>query len=296
VAPCGAAQDGRKDARVAGPSPRGAHPDDPRLFGPGALARLRVAHEELTWLLGRGYPLQTALTVVGNHHQLAARQRQALARVSGSDAQIRSRRERRLEEASLAGADLQIDGFNLVITLEVALGGTEQAASAAGAAEGGAEGAEGSAGSGADEGGARTPGRPESPGGGGRGPLLRGADGALRDLAGLRGRYAPLAATDAALALVAEALCRAGVRRARWLLDEAVSSSGRLRARILERLGGGSFGVEAELVRDPDVLLVGAPCVVSSDGVVLDRCASWVNLAADIVARGVPDAWVIDLG
>lgn len=235
---------------MAGHLPRGAHPDDARLFGVEARARLGVALEEVSWLLGRGYPLSTAITTVGNHHQLAARQRLALSRVSGSEAQLRARRARRLEVTALAGAELSVDGFNLVITLEVALSG---------------------------------------------GPVLRGADGALRDLAGLRGSYAPIEATDAALSLVGDALREAGVRRARWLLDEAVSSSGRLRSRILEKLGG-VVEVEATLVRDPDAALAGLPGVVSSDGVVLDRCASWVSLAAWIVERRAPGAWIVDLG
>lgn len=231
-------------------APRGAHPDDPLLFGAEALPRLRPALEEVSWLLGRGYPSSTALSVVGDHHQLEARQRLALARVACSAAQLEARRARRLELAALGGAELHIDGFNLIITLEVALTG---------------------------------------------GLLLLGGDGALRDLAGLRGRYAPVPATDAALALVRAALAGAGVARARWLLDAAVPRSGELRARILDRCGGGATAVEAELVRDPDPALRGLPGVVSSDGVVLDRCASWVSLAAEIVGREVPGAWIVSL-
>ena len=204
------------------------------------------------WLLGRGYPPRSVITLAGDHHQLAARQRLALTRVACSEAQLAGRLARRLDLAALCGGEVHIDGLNLIITLEVALGGA--------------------------------------------GVVLRGPDGALRDLAGLRGSYAPIPETDAALALVAAALGEAGVRRARWLIDAAVSRSGELRARVLDRGGSAGLAVEAELVRDADAALRGLPGVVSSDGVVLDRCASWVNLAAEIVARHAPGAWIVDLG
>ncbi|WP_438005664.1 DUF434 domain-containing protein [Sorangium sp. So ce321] len=237
-------------------APRGGHPDDGQLFGPEAVIRLRVALEEVTWLLGRGYPLRTAIRTVGDHHQLVARQRLALQRSACSEAQRASRLARRAPASSLRGAEANIDGFNLIITLEVALSG---------------------------------------------GLLLRGPEGVLRDLAGLRGSYAPIAETDAAIDLLGGALSAAGAAGARVLLDAAVSSSGKLRARLLERLGGAPLSssaplsIEATLVPDPDRLLVGAAGVVSSDSVVLDRCERWINLADEIVAAHVPAARIVDL-
>ncbi|AUX36661.1 MULTISPECIES: DUF434 domain-containing protein [Sorangium] len=231
------------------PVPRGGHPDDPRLFGPEAVAKLRAAFEEVTWLLGRGYPLRTAIRTVGDHHQLAARQRLALQRSACSDAQRASRLARRAPASSLRGAEASIDGFNLIITLEVALSG---------------------------------------------GLLLRGPEGALRDLAGLRGSYAPIAQTDAAIDRLGAALSGAGAARARFLLDAAVPSSGKLRARILERLAAAPFALEAALVPDPDRLLVGAAGVISSDSVVLDRCAQWIDLAGEILAARAPATRIVD--
>lgn len=238
--------------------PRGGHPDDGLLFGPDAAARLRVALEEVAWLLGRGYPLRTAVRTVGDHHQLAARQRLALQRAACSEAQRASRLARRAPASSLRDAEANVDGFNLIITLEVALSG---------------------------------------------GLLVRGPEGVLRDLAGLRGSYAPIPETDAAIDLLGGALSAAGAARARVLLDAAVPSSGKLRARLLERLGGpprspggAPLSIEATLVPDPDRLLAGAAGVVSSDSVVLDRCAGWINLADEIVATRVPAARIVDLG
>jgi hypothetical protein len=102
---------------------RGAHPEDLRLFDKTQLRRMRVAAEEVVWLLGRGYPLAGAVEFVGNHHQLEARQRLALQRALCSPEQRRKRGERAIERLDTRGRTLLIDGFNLIITIEVALSG-----------------------------------------------------------------------------------------------------------------------------------------------------------------------------
>lgn len=84
---------------------------------------MKPAAQEIVYLLGRGYPLATAIDVVGNHHQLEARQRLALQRALCSPEQRRKRGERVLERTAIAGRTLLVDGFNLVITVEVALSG-----------------------------------------------------------------------------------------------------------------------------------------------------------------------------
>jgi hypothetical protein len=83
--------------------------------------RLRAATTELSWLLGRGYRLPGALTLVGDHHQLRVRQRQAVSRAACSDLQRERRARGRQDLAALEGAALAIDGFNCLITLEVML-------------------------------------------------------------------------------------------------------------------------------------------------------------------------------
>lgn len=102
---------------------RGPHPDDARLFAPAQLPRLRAAAHEVEWLLGRGYPIALALVTVGNHHQLETRQRLALQRACCAADLRAARRARAWEPPRVAGAELRIDGFNLLVTLEVALGG-----------------------------------------------------------------------------------------------------------------------------------------------------------------------------
>jgi hypothetical protein len=102
---------------------RGAHPDDRESFAESSLPTLRLAVEEYSWLLGRGYAVDAALKLVGDHHQLMARQRLAIARVACSDAALARRRACRLRQDQLAGRSLAVDAFNVIIALEIALGG-----------------------------------------------------------------------------------------------------------------------------------------------------------------------------
>jgi hypothetical protein len=102
---------------------RGAHPEDARLFEAARLPSLRVAVSELSWLLSRGYQTKSALKLVGDRHDLRERQRLAVARAACPEEVCERRRARRVGEAEVAGAELVVDGFNLVITLEAALSG-----------------------------------------------------------------------------------------------------------------------------------------------------------------------------
>ncbi len=102
---------------------RGAHPEDRKLFGEDQLPALRTAVSELSWLLTRDYSMKGAVKLVGDRHALTDRQRLALSRAACSD-QSRGRRVATcVEVAKLQAADLIIDGFNLVITIEAALSG-----------------------------------------------------------------------------------------------------------------------------------------------------------------------------
>lgn len=102
---------------------RGAHPDDARLFAPDQWPALRRSAAELAWLLDRGYALRSSLALVGDRHALTQRQRLALARSVCDAAQCRRRHEHQVLPAAVAGAELWIDGYNLLISVESALGG-----------------------------------------------------------------------------------------------------------------------------------------------------------------------------
>lgn len=102
---------------------RGYEPKDAAEFGPKSLDRLRRAAQEVFYLLNRGYDVKPATTFVGNHYLLSERQRLALARTISPSEMLRGRRERAIPASTPLKA-LWIDGFNLMITLEVALSGS----------------------------------------------------------------------------------------------------------------------------------------------------------------------------
>lgn len=100
---------------------RGPGPQDPGWFGPEAGPALASAVADLSWLLSRGYAAPSSLKLVGDRHRLAERQRVAVQRSACSDESLALRRRNLL--ARLEGRPLRIDGFNLILTLESALGG-----------------------------------------------------------------------------------------------------------------------------------------------------------------------------
>ncbi|MFB6246961.1 MAG: DUF434 domain-containing protein [Salinibacter sp.] len=104
-------------------SSRGAHPEDPSLFAPSERPALRAAVRDLSWLRTRGYGDDAAQNLVGDHYRLTRRQRNAVGRSACGDADAAHRRVRRRRLSALAGEWIEIDGFNVLITLEGALGG-----------------------------------------------------------------------------------------------------------------------------------------------------------------------------
>ena len=100
---------------------RGYEPKDAMEFGAKAAEKLNAAGQELVFLLNRGYDVKSASTFIGNHHLLSERQRLALARITSTEAALM---ERRRKELTQAPAELVFDGFNTIITLEVALSGS----------------------------------------------------------------------------------------------------------------------------------------------------------------------------
>ena len=98
---------------------RGMAPQDKIFLDPQRQAILKKAVCDLSCLLRRGYKVSPAMTFVGNHYQLLERERLAIAHVASDD----QSRGQPLSFEALEGKHLCIDGFNLLITLETALGG-----------------------------------------------------------------------------------------------------------------------------------------------------------------------------
>ena len=116
--------------------------------------------------------------------------------------------------------------------------------------------------------------------------FFRCMDGAVRDLAALRGTYRLIPETDQAVHLLTDMLQEAKVRTVRILLDEPVSNSGRLKAKIADIAEGCPFDLDIRIQRDVDRELYDKELVVTSDSIILDHCRSWVNLTGEYLRRG----------
>jgi hypothetical protein len=82
-----------------------------------------AAVADLSWLLSRCYAEPSALKLVGDRYRLVERQRVAVLRSACSDVSLADRRSREVDPPALRTRSLRIDGFNLILTLESALGG-----------------------------------------------------------------------------------------------------------------------------------------------------------------------------
>ena len=202
----------------------------------------------LNRLLDRGYPIKNVVTFIGNHYLLSNRQRLALTRSTSSTTSLTKRKSKKA--VTCENQTIHIDGFNLIITLEVALSS---------------------------------------------GTLIKCMDGTIRDLAGLRGTYRLIDKTDTAISLIGKKLQGLRVAEVVFYLDAPVSNSGRLKERILQTLCEHGYKVSVEVVNSPDTLLKSKAYVVTSDAIILDSCASWVNMGESIVFDDVSDVEFIEL-
>lgn len=102
---------------------RGFDPEDSKWFSEKSIAQLRIAQEEVQYLLDRGYKLSSIIDLVGNHYLLSARQRTALKRATSTTYQYKKRLTSMVSFDQAKEGCIYIDGFNLIICLEVALSG-----------------------------------------------------------------------------------------------------------------------------------------------------------------------------
>ena len=115
--------------------------------------------------------------------------------------------------------------------------------------------------------------------------LLFGMDGTIRDLAALRGTYRVIPETEKAARLLFDILKEAGVSKINILLDEPVSNSGRLKTLLAEVHEDYSMGLDIRIKRNVDKALYDKEYVVTSDSIILDNCASWVNISEECMKR-----------
>jgi len=101
---------------------RGYCPTDERDFQK-QLDTLEKAGNDVYYLINRGYPIKSATEFVGNHYLLSERQRLALARSISPETSILARKAKELPHLP-EGSTVHIDGFNTIISLEIAFSGS----------------------------------------------------------------------------------------------------------------------------------------------------------------------------
>ena len=102
-------------------SQRGFDINDKRWFSNKEIIKLTKAKEEIEWLINRDYKIDTVVNFVGDRYQFSLRQRNALKRAICTDENKLMRKSKELSIDKIKEGPIYIDGFNLIITLEVAL-------------------------------------------------------------------------------------------------------------------------------------------------------------------------------
>ncbi len=101
---------------------RSCHPQDESLFAIEQVPQLQQAVQDLSWLRERGYAENSATKLVGDRYSLTQRQRIAVGRCACSDRSLKLRSSNQRAATDFENAVIWIDGFNLLTTLEAALG------------------------------------------------------------------------------------------------------------------------------------------------------------------------------
>lgn len=128
------------------------------------------------------------------------------------------------------------------------------------------------------------------------GVILHARDGCYRDMASMHGNYRKVQETIPALHLLGELLADWRVTCCRWLLDQPVSNSGRLKTVLQEMAQERGWNWQTVLVPDPDRNLIATDQIVAtSDSQILDQAERSLNLARLAIESRVPNAWIVDL-
>ncbi len=98
---------------------RGKNTGDDTLFGSGKqIDKLKLAVQDMQYLLSRNYAEKASADLVGNHYRLKTRQIQALRGASASEIQLENRKSKELHLSYLKNKTIYLDGFNVLILLE----------------------------------------------------------------------------------------------------------------------------------------------------------------------------------
>lgn len=128
------------------------------------------------------------------------------------------------------------------------------------------------------------------------GVVLHADDDCYRDMASMHGSYRKVEETIAAIQILGELTSQWNVGLCRWLLDQPVSNSGRLKTMLRSTADQHGWRWEVDLVRDPDSVLIDTDQIVATaDSQILDKARHWFNLAKVAIDSRVPHAWIFVL-
>ena len=127
-------------------------------------------------------------------------------------------------------------------------------------------------------------------------PVFKCMDGAIRDMANLKGAYKVIDKTEPAIRLILAQLDKLKVKKAVFHFDLPVSNSGRLKTMIGKLSAEYKVETEVFLIDACDKSFYGLENVVSGDSVVIDHAKSWVPLYTWIVEDYAKehDVWLLD--
>lgn len=127
-------------------------------------------------------------------------------------------------------------------------------------------------------------------------PVFRCLDGAIRDLANLKGSYKIIDKTEPAIRLVFEQLDKLQVKKAIINIDSPVSNSRNLKVLLLNLANDYNFDIEVNLIDACDKSFYDQECVITGDCIVIDNVKSWAPLYSWIVddRKLTHNVWLVD--
>jgi hypothetical protein len=129
--------------------------------------------------------------------------------------------------------------------------------------------------------------------------IIKGRDGAHRDLASIHGTYRKVNETLEAVNIIGKHLESFQSAKVIWFLDKPVSNTGRLAQLLRTAASDHNWPWNVVLTTNPDKQMVETQSIVaSSDSWVLDYCDKWIDLAGMVISHPwlSNQAWVVDLG
>lgn len=114
--------------------------------------------------------------------------------------------------------------------------------------------------------------------------IFHAQDNTYRDIGSVHGSYKQVVKTEEAIVIVGKILEELKVKQVRWLLDQPISNSGRLKTFLYQISTKYDWNWEVELTFSPDKeLAVSQNIVISSDSWILDETDKWFNMGAYLI-------------